>query len=162
MTTNNALYNLVFFGADLQGVQRVEALNALAPLMGVPPEQVGSALNERHNVIMGEVSLEAGNEVLGRLLTIGIRCNLLPCTVAALGSTLGSLKLVPLERPTTVITCPACGQAHRVMQEAAAPTICDACGVVFAKFEQAMELKAERELVRQSLLTTEQRQRERA
>ena len=156
MTTNPpASYDLVFFGTDLQGQERLTALKQLAQVMKVPPERLGEVLDQRQGVIARKLTSEKGEEAVRKLLKIGIRCNLRPATESEV-----TLKLVPAEPAKAaekVIECPACGHQHQVQADQAEPTMCAQCGIVFAKYLQAAEEKKERERLRQSLLAQHQR-----
>jgi hypothetical protein len=108
MTTTEPRYDLVFFGTDLQGAQRDEALGKLAQLMKVPADQLGIVLDQRGGVIARGLLQDTGSEAQRKLMAIGIRCNLRPSDGWGAG-----LELVPMEQQTNVISCPACGQVHR-------------------------------------------------
>lgn len=152
MTTEATRYELVFFGTDLQGTQRTEAFNTLARLMKIEPDQVEQVLEKRGGIIARALRSEVGDQAHRKLMSIGIRCNLRPYTVPGV-----EMELVPMEKPTTVVTCPACGHVYRVKGDEQIPTICGNCGTVFAKYNRVAAEKEERERVREALLAKHQR-----
>ena len=152
MTPTEPRYDLVFFGTDLQGAQRVDALAKLAQLMKVPPDQLGTILDQRGGVIARGLASESGSEAQRKLMAIGIRCNLRPS-----GGWGAGLELVPMEQQANKVVCPACGQVHRKPEgDTPAPETCESCGVVFAKYDKVALEKKEREQVRRALLARQQ------
>jgi hypothetical protein len=152
MTPDETRYDLVFFGTDLQGAQRTEAFNKLARVMKVGPDQVEQVLEKSGGLIARALRRDVGDQAQRKLMAIGIRCNLRPCTASGT-----KLELVPLEKPDTVMTCPACGQIYRLKGDEQAPTVCGACGIVFAKYDKVAAEKEERERIRQALLAKHER-----
>jgi len=156
MTTNGTRYDLVLFGSDLQGEERAQAVNRLAQWMKIDPEQGAQILEQRGLVIARGLDADTGAETQRKLLAIGIRCNLRPCNTSGL-----TLELAAVEKPATVITCPACGHVHQVKGDEPAPTTCEQCEIVFAKYENLAKEKKEREQIRQTLVYGQQRSLER-
>ncbi|WP_295458767.1 tetratricopeptide repeat protein [uncultured Thiodictyon sp.] len=155
MTTHQTRYDLVFFGIDRQGPERTEALIKLAQWMNVAPDQLAPVLEQRRRVIASDLDEAAGAETQRQVIALGIRCNLRPHVAYDV-----SLDLAPLEAPPTVIVCPACGHYHNVKANQPPPAACEKCGIVFAKYEKVAQEKKERELVRQSLLSDQQRRQD--
>ena len=152
MKATETRYDLVFFGTDLKGAQLSDAVGRLAQVMEVSPEQVGPALNRRGGVIARGLSSERGSEACRQLMEIGIRCNLRPSSGSG-----AAFELVPMEESAPVIACPACGEVHRRGEAGTpAPTACEKCGVVFAKYDKVALAKKERDQVRQALLAKQQ------
>lgn len=148
MTPTEPRYDLVFFGTELQGAQRADAMAKLAQLMRVSPDQVGAVLRQKDGVIARGLPSDTGTEAQRKLMAIGIRCNLRPS-----GGSDSALELVPMEAPATVTACPACGHIHPVAEgDASAPEACEKCGVVFAKYDKVALEKKEREQIRRALL----------
>lgn len=150
-----ASYDLVFFGTDLQGQERLAALKQLAQVMKVPPERLGEVLDQRQGVIARKLTSEKGEEAVRKLLKIGIRCNLRPATESE--ATLELVPAEPMKAADKVLECPACGHQHQVPAGQAEPTMCTQCGIVFAKYLQKTAEEQERERLRQSLLAQHQR-----
>jgi tetratricopeptide (TPR) repeat protein len=150
----------MFFCNERQGPEREIAYHQLARAMKVPPAQIEGVLKERNCVIMRNLTAAIGQEAVTKLRGIGIRCNLRPASKPPV-----VLALMPLETPKAnepVRTCPACGHLHPGEGDTPAPTICEACGTVFAKYERVEKDRKERELIRQTLLAKNQRQLENA
>jgi len=156
MTTNGTRYDLVLFGSDLQGAERAQAVSRLAQWMKVTPEQGAQILEQRGLVIARGLDADTGAETQRKLLAIGVRCNLRPCSTSGL-----TLELAAVEAPPTVMTCPACGHVQQVKGDEPAPTTCEQCEIVFAKYENLAKEKKEREQIRQTLIYEQQRSLER-
>ncbi|WP_295384263.1 hypothetical protein [uncultured Thiodictyon sp.] len=155
MTTQETRYDLIFFGVDPHTAERAEAFNKLAHWMGVAPDQVAQTIDRQRRVLVSGLDAEAGAEAQRQLVAIGIRSNLRPCDEAPL-----SLTLAPIEAPSTVLACPACGHVHKIKAEQPSPVACEKCQIIFAKFEKVAQEKKERELLRQSLLSDHERRLE--
>ena len=152
MTTQEIRYDLIFFGVDQRTAGRAEALHKLAQWMGVAPDQVAQTIDQRRRVLASDLDADAGAEAQRQLVAMGIRSNLRPCNESRL-----SLELAPIEAPSTVLTCPACGHVHKVKADQASPLACEKCEIIFAKYARVAQEKQERERVRQSLLFDQQR-----
>jgi tetratricopeptide (TPR) repeat protein len=154
-THQPASYDLVFFGTDLQGQERLTALKQLAQVMKVPPERLGEVLEQRRGVIARKLTSEKGEEAVRKLSKLGLRCNLRPSTES--GVTLELVPAEPAKAADKVLECPACGHQHQVPADQPEPTMCKQCGIVFAKYLQKTTEEQERERLRQSLLAQHQR-----
>jgi hypothetical protein len=153
MAEKERLYDLISFGSDLEGRKREQAKKALAVLLKVTPEQAENVLVENGMVVQAAVSRETALKYQGALLQLGVRCNHRPTLFTGRKLELVEDKSEEVERP---LVCPACGHLHETKPGKPKPEICEACGVVFAKYDDVARRKEERERIRRQLLARHQ------
>jgi hypothetical protein len=151
MNSTEKLYDLFVFDCGLQGDEREEAKAKLAKLLKIKAEQVEPLLNGLGTAVGQAVTLETAQKFHQTLTAIHIRCNYRPST-----SRHANLQLAPL-KPEKTLTCPACACLHQYPEDEPAPTICEKCGLVFAKYERVEQVKEERDKIKRALLAQHQR-----
>ena len=161
---NSQLFNVVCFGTENHGVDRQKTKKALAIMLGIGVEDAESLLSSNGNVIRQGVSESDAKALQSRLGRIGVRCNYRPAP-----QSLENLELVPIiddENKPRASTCPECHAKIIAAKGEPARELCPSCGLVLAKFERAMQEKAEREQIRRRVLNAlrvkEDEQREEA
>ena len=145
MNNETKLHDLLLFGSNLHGVERMEAINTLAKMLKVSPGKVEIMLEKKSVVLLKAVSREVAQKYERKLSAIGFKCNTRPCNESG-----AELELVPLEKMLQSLCCPSCGHVHKFAEGEDAPEICESCNIVFAKVSQ--NLKLEREKIKRALL----------
>jgi hypothetical protein len=151
MKSAEKLYDLFVYDCDLEGEEREDAKTKLAKILKIKAEQVESLFNGKGTAVGKAVPLEIAQKFHQTLLALHIRCNYRPSNAATV-----DLELAPL-KPEKIVTCPACACIHRYPEDEPAPSICEKCGLVFAKYERVEQVKEERDKIKRTLLAQHQR-----
>jgi hypothetical protein len=140
------LYDVVFFGTDIERSRLRETAEHVAEILGTTADTVEGLLREPGSVLVMGVTAEEARNWQTYFLGQGVRCNYRPTAHSD-----AHLELASDANILQSATCPACGHLNEAKPGNPAPSTCEACGVVFRKFREVRLKKLERAQIKYRL-----------
>jgi membrane associated rhomboid family serine protease len=128
------LYKIIFSGKLLYGFKLEEVRANLARLGKYDEKALDKLFSGREIIIKNNLSLETARRYKNLLDKTGARCDIMP-VASTLIEKLDVVGILPKE--PTGFPCPKCGAAQQTGAS------CEKCGILFAKYEQAQQRRAE-------------------
>jgi len=142
-----ALYKIIFSGKLLNGFKPEEVRENLARLGKYDEKTLDKLFSGREIIIKKNLSLEAAQRCKKALDKTGARSDIMPLTSVPIEK-LDVRDILPKEPDGS--PCPKCGAREQTGES------CEKCGILFVKYQQVQQRRAEQPELRPTTASTEQ------